>query len=234
MMRPPPRQSAPAEVAERSPVGKRIEAARKARPHHEFPVERYFSLGAEVAKVAIRVATSREQDMALAAAHDYVVRMAGKSDSAKSDVDLIHDAKASAIVASVVRDPTTPDMMPVWPTVDVVKEDLSSDQLGVLLRLVNEVRARFGPVDSELDDGKVEALAGMAAALAESNLPDDLLTPLPHPTLVQLYILTAVKLRDARDDLELLSYVDGAALEAARAALAESKAAATVAVADKP
>jgi hypothetical protein len=193
-------------VAERSPVGKRIETARKERKHHEFPIDGFFAFKEEKHKVSIRVLTSREQDRALDLAHAYVQK-AASTESAKRDEDLITDAKTAAIISIACRDPTTPDLMPIWPTLETVKEDCSSDQLGVLVRLILEVRAKFGPTPATIDDEQVEIFARMAAAAAGTDVPETVITPLPHPHLVQLYILTAIKLQQARDAAALMVHL---------------------------
>lgn len=186
------------QAAQRSPLGERIHARMRDRHHERVPVQGYFALGHEVAEVAIRVATSREQDRALMGAHAYVVAKARDNEAAKRDDDLVLDAKAAHIVAEMVRDPSTPEMLPVWPSGEMVKEDLSADQIGVLLRLCNHVRSKFGPVPESIDDSTVEAWALMAATLGGTDTPDLALAALPHTYLVQLFILTAGKLADAR------------------------------------
>jgi hypothetical protein len=186
-------------MAERSKLGQLIKAL--PRKSHDFAVERMFAMGDEVQKIAIRVPRKREQDAALDSARKYVAKMLEKGEKPEDAPEFFEDAKAAAIVAVCCLDPEQ-DMLPVWPTLDVVTEDLTPDQIGVLVRLINEVRAKDGPTPDLLDDERVEAFATMAGLAASTDTPDSLLTPLPHPYLVHLYILTAIKLAAARAELD--------------------------------
>jgi hypothetical protein len=188
----------------RSPLGKKIHAAMAKRPSQIFPVQGYFAntLGQEVAEVAIRIASSREQDTALVEAHKYVGKMAGAIESAKHDDDLIIDAKNAGIISVCVRE--VGSGLPIWPSIETVKEDLGSDLMGVLVRLINEVRARIGPIPEELDDTRIEALINAAVMLAETSAPDGIVAALPHTYLTQAFILTALKVDEARQERDAL------------------------------
>lgn len=189
-------------TAERSPLAKLIKA--QPRRMHEFPVEGIFALGTEVKRVAIRVATKKEQNAALDAAMAHIAKRAERAPLLASDATIVEDAKSEYIVAACCFDPSTPDMLQMWPTGEMVHEDLTADQIGVMVRLINEVRAKFGPTPDVIDDDRVEAFATMAAVGAPSDIPEEILTPLPHPYLVQLFVLVSVKLREVRAELAAL------------------------------
>lgn len=186
----------------RSPLGEAIKAL--PRRFYEYEVQGYFALGHDVRKVAIRVPTKREQDLALLGAAKYVEKLAEGTPALANDPDVVQDAKSAFIVAACCFDPSSPDMMPVWPTGNVVSEDVTPDRIAVLVRFINEVRAKDGPVKIELDSDRVEAIARAAAVGADTDVPDDMLASLPHPYLVQLYIMTAVKYQAAKRELEAL------------------------------
>jgi hypothetical protein len=189
-------------MSERSKLGELIKA--QPRKTYEFPVDAFAALGGEVHKVAIRVATKKEQDVALKSARAYVARMLERGEKPEDADEFFEDAKSAAIVAACCLDPEQ-GMLPVWPNVDVVSEDLTPDRIAVLVRMVNEVRAKDGPVPIDLDDARVESFATMAAVGACTDVPDTLLTPLSHPYLVHLYVLTALKLQEARAELARLA-----------------------------
>ena len=182
-------------MSERSALGKLIKSL--PRKTYEFDVDGFISMGEERRKVAIRVATKREQDIALAGAHAYVSKMATKTPSFAADSEIVDDAKSAFIVSACCLDPAN-GMLPVWPTGEVVTEDLTADQIGVLVRLINEVRSKEGPVPTELTDDRVEAFITLASENADNDAPDAFLSALTHPYLVHLYVLTALKLRQAR------------------------------------
>lgn len=189
-------------MTERSPLGKLIKA--QPRKTYEFSVDKFVALGDEVYKIAIRVPRKREQDSALDSARKYVARMLDKGEKPEDAAEFFQDAKCAAIVAVCCLDPKQ-DMLPVWPNIDVVCEDLTSDQIAILVRLIEEVRAKELPYSNAIDDDRVEAFAMMAAATANTDMPDEILTPLPHPHLVGLYIMTALKLQEARSEIVKLT-----------------------------
>jgi len=181
---------------ERSPLAKLIKA--RPRKSHVYDVAPFLCLGETKAKVAIRLPYKTEQDRALQGAHAYMVKRANATPSVLNDPEILTDAKSAFIVAECCRDPDRPDEMPLWPSGEEVSQDLTTDEIGVLVRMVNEVRAKLGPTPETIDDEKVEAFATMAALGAGSDVPDEVLTPLPHHYVVQLAILFAVKLAKAR------------------------------------
>ncbi len=166
------------------------------RKLYEYDVGHLF--GVEALVIKVRVPTKREQDLALAGAHGYVSQLADKSPHLKDDQEILFDSKAAFIVATACRDGADPLKFPAWPTGGFVHEQMTADQIGSLLHIVNEVRSKDGPVKTELTDEQVEAFATMCAINGTSSQPETVLTPLPHYYLVQLYILTAMKLAEAR------------------------------------
>jgi len=171
---------------------------KRQRRTYEHDVGPYVGLGETVAKIAIRVPTKREQDLALAGAHEYVARLAEKTPKLADDPEILFDTKAAFIVAASCRRASNPDKMPAWPSGGWLHENLTSDQIAVLLRLVNEVREKKSPVPMRIDDTQVEAFANMIAASDGTNLPDMALAAQSHAFVVQLYILTVNKLNELR------------------------------------
>ncbi len=176
-----------------------------ARPREcdEFDIAPLIGFGGkEVVKVAIRVPTSREQQNAWDDAHVRIQKRAEKVPAVAHDPDIMLDARASSIVAVACRNPAKPDKDPAWPSASWIDEHMSADEIGALLRLVNIVRARKGPTPEEIDDERVEMFAAMAARTSGTDVADVAMASVTHTYLSQLYILTCVKLAEARAALK--------------------------------
>jgi hypothetical protein len=189
-------------MAERSAIGKLLAA--QPRKTYEYEINGFFAFKEPVSKIAIRVPTKREQDMAMSSARTYVKKYLEKNEAPENIPEFTQDAMSAAIVATCCLDPSQ-EMLPVWPTIDVVCEDLTADRIGVLVRLVNEVRAKDGPTPIEIDDDRVEAMANLAAATSGTEASGELLAPIAHTYLVHLYMLTAVKYVNAMDEIRSLT-----------------------------
>jgi len=174
-----------------------IAAAIKARPRvaHAFEVQGYLSLGSEVRRVRIRVPTKREQDLAVAGAHEYVSKL---GDKAATDPDVLLDAKNAFIVATAVRDDAQPDKLPAFPSGGWVVENMTAEQIGALVNLINEVRKHENPGGWIIDDATVEAIASVCAATAESDFPEKALADKSREFLSTVVVLLAIKLAAAR------------------------------------
>jgi hypothetical protein len=181
---------------ELSNIAKAVKA--RPRPIHEHDVGRLLGLGETVNRVAIRVPTKREQDLALIGAHEYVDRLSEKVSSAKNDPEILVDAKAAFIVAEACRRAADPEKMPTWPGGMWIHENLTSDQIATLLHIVNQVRWRESPTPLAIDDDLLEARIKFAAEAAHTDLPDMALSELSHAVLVQMFIMTASKLHELR------------------------------------
>ena len=194
----------------------------RARPRkvHVYDVAPFMCMGETRARVAIRIPTKKEQDRALVGAHQYMVKRAGATPSVINDPEIMQDAKSAFIVAECCfeADRADGDVMPLWPTGNEVSEDLSTDEIAVLVNLVNEVRAKLGPTPHEITEEQVEAFARVCSVGAGTTKPDEVLTPLPHYFVVQLAILFAVRLAEARQTVD----DQAKALDATNRALAET------------
>ena len=172
----------------------------KARKCHTFDVSGFFGMSDEpLAKVAIRVATKREQDMAVVEAWEYSKSLAGKDlQEAWSDRDILEDAKTACLLAKVLRDPVRPDEMPLFFTGRWMIEKMTVDQLSVLLNLYNTVKNRESPSPAQLDDDSIEKIAAACNLAAGTELPEQALAGLNREFLTQAVVLLSVKLAEAR------------------------------------
>lgn len=171
------------------------------RKTYEFDVGPYVGLGETVSKIAVRVPTKREQDIALVGAHEYVAQLSAKTPAVKDDPEILLDAKAAFIVAVACRRAEEPEKMPAWPSGGWLSENLTSDQISVLLNLVNQVRAKESPTPTQISEEQIEAFIAMAALASGTELPDIALAGLPQVYVVQLFVMTAMKLAEARKQL---------------------------------
>ena len=191
-----------AQTEEISPVFEAKKSAK--RTLVEYDIAPLLCLGEKVAKVAIRVPTKREQDLAWQRAHSYVDRLADGRESVSKNTDVLQDALAAHIVAMACRDPARPDKMPSFPDGAALGDVATPDEIAALLRLVLLVKAKHGPSPDTIDSERVEAFATMCAVGADGDGPDVVLAALPHAYLSQLYVLTCVKLAEARAEIEAL------------------------------
>lgn len=175
------------------------------RPVHEFEVNGLVGLSKEpIRKVAIRVATKREQDLAIAGAHAYVAKLAEKTPSVASDPDVLLDAKACYILATVLRDPGTEsdpnrsDKMPIFPTGEVIADKLSTEQIAALIALANQVRRIESPAAEEIGEDLVQAVVQLCSSLSDTDLPEAALARFTRVQLEQLIILLCMRLDTAR------------------------------------
>jgi len=183
-----------------------IREALKARPRvsHDFDIASILGLPGEHL-VRIRCATKTEQDLAVLAAHQYVEKRAGTLAAAKTDEDLLRDAKHACIVAAVVRRHERDGLMPVWPTGEVLMEEVSPDVIGALVELANMVRQREFPGFAPLSEEQTRALAHQCADAAGSEFPEQSLAVFSHGYLARLVVNLSLALRTAEAERDALA-----------------------------
>lgn len=206
----PPKQpgTPPAPPGERlSAFAQAIADAEKARPVESFDVAGFLGLGDRpIPRVGIRVPVQGEQDRATVAAHAYVDEITKSTDGAKTDGDLIHNAKLSAIAAEFCREVVEkspgvwePTGYPAFPSPKWLIGKLAPEQIATLVNLANEYRAKQDPAGATLDDVTVEAYVSVCASSPE---PEYTLIGLSREYVVQLLILGSHKLAAARRQME--------------------------------
>jgi len=189
------------QAVKRSPTGAAISG--RLRPLHVFDVAPFLCMTETKARVAIRMPRMREQNRAIDGAKAHVAKRAKDNPAVALDPQIEDDARLAYLVSACAFEADRTDglELPLWPTGEDVISDLTVDEIAVFVYLINEVRAKLGPNPESIEDEKVEAYASMAALLGATDKPDEMLTPLRHAYLVQLYILTAVKLAEARQEI---------------------------------
>lgn len=185
-----------------SPLAKRI-AARE-RKIHEFDVAGFFKLtGEAIPKLGIRAPVKSEQDAAIISAHMAAAVSTKAVESAKSDEDILRDLKSCHILHKCCLDPTPQTKAngekfwyPAFPSPGWMADHLSTEQIGVLINLVNEVRRVEGPEPNELDDATVDTFHD-AAVQADADTVAVFLAGCGREFMVQLYLAEAKRLADA-------------------------------------
>ena len=193
-----------------------IDERKSQRVVEGFDVSGFFGLADRpLPHIGCRVPTKGEQDRAIIAAHKYIAEIANNagagSDSAKSDRDLTQDAKTAAAIfecfREMVPDPDDPKKWihadwPAFPSPRWAIENLTPEQIAVLLNLANEFRAKQAPSPIGLDDDTVE---DYIAVCVTQNNPEYLLVGLSREYLVQLQILTSARLAASRNEVSRLA-----------------------------
>lgn len=198
---------AEAKIVERkSPLALALEA--RERKLHVIEVGGFFGLGDKpVHRLAVRVNTKAEQDSAIVAAHAYVAdKTKGPgSEMARADADLLTDAKAIEAVWRACRDPDDPRYPAFTGGPQWMREHMSTDQIAVLLNLVNDTAAQESPLRQELTAEHVGSLAQLCADHAGSDVPAHVLATLSHEGLASAFTMLALLWaersgRDAQQD----------------------------------
>lgn len=191
-----------------SPLAKIL--ADRPRNVHEKDIASFFGLaGKQIPKLGIWVPMKSEQDAALDSAHAAI--SAKKTESAKSDEDIIRDLKACHILHRCCLDPTPKKRPsdgsvyydPAFPSPQWMCDNFSTEQIAVLINLVNDVRRIEGPGPHELDDVTIETMHA-AAVKADPDSAADFLAGCDREFLAQLYIAEAHELKAAREAIEAL------------------------------
>ena len=175
------------------------------RKAHDFDVQGFFGLGdKQIHKVAIWVNVKSEQDKAIAAAYQVVSQAAGEHTEAKSDDDLLTDAKTTQILFHACRrceeeDPELNYRYPAFPSPEWMRRNLTTDQLAVLLNLYHEVRRREAPVPWEIDHDQVLGIAMVSADHSDTALPDTLLAAQSKEWITQAFVILSQMYKESID-----------------------------------
>jgi hypothetical protein len=184
----------------KSPLVQAIEA--RPRKTHLFRVNEFLGLpGPEVHHVEIRVATKEEEDRAVDAARSYVKALA-TNEEARTDPDLLLDAKSCHILHTVCREAGNADLGGAFLGPEWMVKHFTTDHIACLLNLYREVRKAEGPAPKELTDETAEAiLSACGQAIRESEeVPAWVLANCNRETLSELVLIAATKLDVAREE----------------------------------
>lgn len=179
------------------------------RKAYAFDVSGFFGLADRpIYRIAIRVNTKLEQDNAIAAAYQVVNKTAEHAgDQAKSDSDLLLDAKAIHVLFHACRrceegDEEQGYKYNAFPGPQWMREHMTTDQLAVLLNLYNEVRRSEGPTRWEVTLEQVDALAILCAETADNDIPEAVLASCSREWMTQAFVLLSLRMKELRDGMD--------------------------------
>jgi len=189
-------------------VKSKLALAIESRPRiaHEFEVQGFFGLGeSPIMKVAVWVNVKSEQDSALASAYQVVDRLTLESKRAADDEDILVDAKTTQILFKACRRAEEGDKgsgykYPAFPSPEWMRQNLTTDQLGVLLNLYHEVRRREAPVTWEISNESVLSLYAICSDYSQSEMATTLLSVQSREWLQQAFILLSQIHAEKLDD----------------------------------
>lgn len=182
----------------------------RVRRMHMFDVAGFFNLrGDTIPQLAIRVPLKGEQDRAIDAAHEAISKRVTATESAKSDTDITTDLKNLYLVWAACFDTTVkqkPDGSgtyhdPAFPSPDWMRDNLKTDEIAVLLNLLNLARAEEGPEPQTCDDITVETFVDMVTEADTTEVAAALLASCGREFCVELFLRASKKLVAARADL---------------------------------
>lgn len=168
--------------------------ARK-RPCVEFDACGFVGLKEKpIGRYRIQVATKAEIDRAVIAAHAYVNGRTAGVASAATDPDMLLDNKTIHLLHTVCRDFESPDAFSAFPSPGWMRENMTTFQISALLNHYTEVVRSTQPVESVLDDARVDAIAQACAGAADTDVPNVALMAFSREQLGEIVVRLAVKL----------------------------------------
>jgi hypothetical protein len=194
-------------------VKSKLALAIESRPRvaHEFEVQGFFGLGdKEIVKVAIWVNVKSEQDSALAAAYKIVESLTGDNKRASEDDDILVDAKTTQILFQACRRAEEGDeeagyKYPAFPSPEWMRQNLTTDQLAVLLNLYHEVRRRESPTPWDITHESVMTLVSVCSKYDQGELSDTILSAQSREWLQQAFIILSQAYSEKEDELKFQS-----------------------------
>lgn len=210
-----------------SPIAAAINA--RLRKVYEFDISGFFHLdGAAIPKIGVRVPNKGEQDGAILRAHADITKFTKDAETARNDEDIVRDRKLVHIIQKAFldpapkpdpADPTNPKKAFYYPAFESpqwIVDNLTTEQIGTLINLLNAVRAKESSEPEVLDDTTVDTFHNMAVGPASSEVVGEFLAGCGREFVIQLYVVEAIRLHAARAEAGVLM----AEIEALKAKLA--------------
>ncbi len=175
----------------------------------DYPLAGFLGLADRpIDKVKVRVATRWETDAAVIAAHRYVSTHTKGIPEAASDGDVLYDNKTLELLHVAFRDFANPNSYSAFPSPGWMREHLTTHEIAVLLNLYNDTVNKTQPVETSLDDDRLEAIVSLCVALANTDTPNLGLATLSREQLAETVVRLAMKL-----DAERAALAPGSAAE---------------------
>jgi hypothetical protein len=182
----------------------KFQAALESRERYSRKVDvaRFFThTGDPLPSVSVVIPRKGDEMRAIASAYNEAATIAkgagNAAEDCKRDGDLVNELKTICVLWEAYRDadnPAAPAFIdPVW-----MRDNLDSDQLGCLLRTLEEVRKHRGPLPWEFDAETVEAVRDRCVALYDSDVPEVALANMDHTYLTSFVVFAMKQWADER------------------------------------
>lgn len=202
-----------------------------------FDVARLLGLGGRpVRQVALQIVPNGEETASIQGAHRTVAEIAKGAgpgeEGAKRDPDIFANEKNLEALFRICRRVDAkgqPTRTAAFPGVAWMRENLSTDELGSLLNLYDELKRRHAGTPLEVDAETVDAVVEALVQHLGDDMPEVILAPYPRWWLTHFCVLVAEQLVQARKSTEILLTEREAwqkereAMEEERAALEEER-----------
>lgn len=188
--------------------------AKEAQPRKTevFEVNGFIGIAGPVLKIGVRVNVPTEQDRALTTAHKYVQDVAAGIEAAKSDADILDNAKTTHALFEACREVETREVdgkmvdvvtaYPAFTSPSWMRDNLTHDQQGALLNLYHQVKRDQAPGEKEVSDAVAEEIFERCCAASDTPIPSAVLAQTPHYVLTDLVVILCEKLRTSRAEAE--------------------------------
>ncbi len=181
---------------EKSLLGQAIELR---KPHSwPFDVNGIFGLaGKKVHKINVHVPRKGDEESALIAAHRHVQDLTQGAEAAREDQDIVHDAKAREIIQRACWDED--DSKQAFYGSEWINKNITGDQLGVLLNLVNEARRNEpGATRWDSSDDVVESIITLCVRASDTPLAERVMVQYQREYLTSPVVILALKIYELR------------------------------------
>lgn len=172
------------------------------RKFHEFDVQGIFRFdGQALHRIAIRVPNNAEERSAIDGAHEHVQKRC-KTESAKNDPDILENEKTMQILRRVCYEAAADvaegeARCQVFGDTTWMSEQMTSDELSLLLNMLQEVRRKDTAIRTTISPDDVVALARGCWMARATDFPETALADCDREFMTQAFVLLSCKLAEA-------------------------------------
>lgn len=177
-----------------------------------FEVNGFVGIAGPVLKIGVRVNVPTEQDRAVVTAHKYVQDVAAGIEAAKSDGDILDNAKTTHALFEACREVETREVngkmvdvvtaYPAFTSPSWMRDNLTHDQQGALLNLYQRVKREQAPGDKEVSDETLEDIIEKCSDARNLDVVAAVLAQTPSYVMAEFVVALCEKLRASRAEAE--------------------------------